>query len=73
MLVREQRVPYPALPAVQAYADFRRFGVLPHAGGTFDQPAQLLEELRVVHAIVVRGEQPKKKRGRRGGGRKARG
>jgi hypothetical protein len=66
MLAREQRVPHPALPAVQAYADFRRFGVLPRAGGTFDQPAGLLEEMRVVHAIVTRAEQPKRKRGRRG-------
>jgi len=43
------KVPVPALAAVTAYADWLRFGVLPYAGGTFDQPAGLMDEFRRVH------------------------
>jgi hypothetical protein len=41
---------------VQAYLDYRRFGMLPRAGGTFDQPAELMEEIRIVAAIVEEAE-----------------
>lgn len=46
----------PLLAPVQAYLDFRRFGVLPRAGGSFDQDAELMDELRVVAAIVEEAE-----------------
>jgi hypothetical protein len=37
---------------VQAYLDFRRFGALPRPGGTFDQPGELLADMRIVADIV---------------------
>ena len=45
--------PARALAPVTAYLDFVRFRTLPRVGGTFDQPAQLMEELRVVADIVA--------------------
>lgn len=65
MLAREQRVPDTPLPPVQAYADFRRFGVLPRAGGSFDQPAGLMADMRLVHGIVSQHEAQERKRGAR--------
>lgn len=38
--------------AVQAYIDLKHFGVLPRAGGTFDQDAELMDELRIVSNTV---------------------
>lgn len=55
MLARGDPIEVP-LAAVQAYADLRNFGGLPRQGGTFDQPADLLEEMRVVAAVVTRHE-----------------
>lgn len=42
--------------------DLRRFGQLPHAGGTFDQPAELLDEMRLVASIVEKAEAAERKR-----------
>jgi hypothetical protein len=36
------------MAAIVAYGDFLRFGVLPRAGGTFDQPGELMIEFRLV-------------------------
>lgn len=38
--------------AVQAYIDLKHFGVLPRSGGTFDQDAELMDELRLVSNTV---------------------
>jgi hypothetical protein len=51
-MVAEGRTPDVPLAAVQAYLDHAVFGALPYAGGTFEQPAWLLEEMRVVAAHV---------------------
>lgn len=40
--------------AVQAYVDLQNFGALPYRGGTFEQPAGLLEEMRIVASEVNR-------------------
>ena len=40
------------MAAVQAYIDLKHFGVLPRAGGTFDQDAALMEDLRFVSNTV---------------------
>jgi hypothetical protein len=37
---------------VQAFLDFRRFGVLPYPGGSFDQPGELMIEMRLVADVV---------------------
>ena len=50
------RCPEIPLPAVQAYGDLRSFGVLPRAGGSFDQPAGLIEEMRYVDSVVRKAE-----------------
>jgi hypothetical protein len=42
--------------------DFRRFGKLPYEGGTFDQPADLLDEMRIVASIVEKAEAADRKR-----------
>ncbi len=42
------------LRAVRAYMSFDFFGALPYAGGAFDQPADLLAEMQLVHSVVVR-------------------
>ena len=57
------------LPEVQAYVDWRRFGVLPHAGGTFDQPAELLAGMRYVAARVEQAEKRRQPKGSSGGGK----
>jgi hypothetical protein len=62
------RLPRDPLRPVQAFLDFRRFGILPHAGGTFDQDAELMEDLRYVAGVVSAAEkaaEPKAKRPRR--------
>lgn len=73
-MAQDGRPPTPALQSVQAYADFLRFGVLPYAGGTFEQPGWLLEEMRTVHGIYQderatierkRAERDKARAGRR--------
>lgn len=48
------KVESPHLAAVTAYADFLRFQALPYAGGTFEQPFGLLDEMRTVHAAYVK-------------------
>lgn len=40
------------LASVQAYVDLELFGALPRAGGAFDQPAELLDEMRYVASVV---------------------
>lgn len=52
--------------------DFRAFGKLPRAGGTFDQPAGLLEEMRTVDSIVRSAERAREKRARQEADRQAR-
>lgn len=47
-------MPERPLAAIVAYADFLRFGALPRAGGTQDQPAGLMRELRIVHSAYTR-------------------
>lgn len=37
---------------MQAFVDHDQFGHLPRAGGTFDQPDELMREMRVVASIV---------------------
>ena len=59
------RVPVPTLRAVTAYADFVRFGHLPYAGGSFDQPARLLEEMRIVDSEYQRVIEQKQNREQR--------
>lgn len=53
----QDRIPDgPLEPGVVAYLDFRRFGVLPHPGGTFAQPHGLMEDLRYVSDQVQAAE-----------------
>lgn len=59
--------------AVQAYVDLRHFGHLPRAGGTFDQPGDLMEELRYVADTVARADRAKAERERRSANRRGRG
>lgn len=40
------------MAAIQAYVDLKHFGVLPRDGGTFDQDAALMDELRLVSNVV---------------------
>lgn len=40
------------MAAVQAYVDLKHFGTLPRAGGTFDQDADLMDDLRLVANTV---------------------
>jgi hypothetical protein len=51
-MVAAGRVPETPLASVQAYVDHMLFGALPRPGGTFDQPAELIEEMRVVASEV---------------------
>lgn len=46
-------MPRRPLAAVVAYVDFLRFGVLPRAGGTFDQPGELMDEFRLVRDTAL--------------------
>lgn len=41
---------------IRAYDDVKTFGALPFAGGFWDQPAQLVTDMRVVAMIVKRVE-----------------
>lgn len=55
----------------------RRFGSLPRAGGVFDQPAHLMEELRIVHDAfndeqAKRAKREQRAAGKTGGKRRAR-
>jgi hypothetical protein len=67
-------LPAAPLTPVTAYLEHERWGVLPYAGGTFDQPADLLAEMSIVKAIVetrrherqkAELEQQARRRGRR--------
>lgn len=40
------------MAAVQAYLDLQHFGSLPYGGGSFDQPAELMDEIRYVAGKV---------------------
>lgn len=44
------------LEPVQAFLDYRRFGCLPFPGGLWNQPAELVDELRIVADIVAEAE-----------------
>ena len=52
-LARSGKTSGPPYAAVSAYADFLRFKVLPFAGGTFQQPLWIMDELRVVHSVYT--------------------
>lgn len=61
------------LVSIYAYAEFRRFGQLPYAGGTLEQPAWLLAEMDVIHSIYVReakADSGGNRRGSRGRGKR---
>jgi hypothetical protein len=47
-------VPEIPLASIAAYAGFVRWGRLPYAGGVFDQPAALLDEMEQIHTIYVK-------------------
>lgn len=74
------KLPARPLPAVAAYLGNQRFGgALPYAGGLFDQPASLIEDMHRVAAIVETardetspGPQTSSKRPRRTSSRRAR-
>lgn len=63
------KVPHPTFMAVTAFADHLRFGQLPYAGGSFDQPAGLMADMRTVagayHAEMEKRENRESKRARR--------
>lgn len=42
------------MAAIVHYADFLRFNALPRAGGTADQPAGIMQDLRIVHSAYTR-------------------
>jgi hypothetical protein len=52
-------MPARMLAPVQAFHDYRMFGVLPRAGGSFDQDALLMEEMRIVAGVVNEDEHAK--------------
>jgi hypothetical protein len=62
------------MAAVQAYLDLQHFGSLPRAGGSFDQPSELMDELRYVagrvEAAREREREKQKKKTERSAGRK---
>lgn len=64
------------MAAVQAYLDLQHFGSLPRAGGSFDQPGELMDELRFVagkvEAARERERDKQKKKAERAAGRKRR-
>ncbi len=39
------------LAPITGFVYWKRFGALPHVGGTFQQPAELLEEMTLVHDV----------------------
>lgn len=51
-MVAAGTVPAAPLPGVRAYLDFRRFGQLARGGGSFEQPAWLMAEMRRVASVV---------------------
>lgn len=51
-MIAAGRVPKTPLAAVAAYVHHLNFGALPYAGGAFDQPAELLDEMTVVASAV---------------------
>lgn len=53
-MVASGKMPATPLASVQAYVDHANFGALPRPGGIFDQPAQLLDEMRYVASVVNR-------------------
>ena len=60
------------LESVTAYLLHERWGVLPYEGGTFGQPAELLDEMWFVKATVESGRQDEQERERDQGNRAAR-
>lgn len=50
------------LPEVTAFLDQRHFGALPHAGGTLDQPAWLMDGMRLIASVVSEEEAREAKR-----------
>lgn len=50
-------MPETPLVSIYAYAEFRRYGQLPYAGGTLEQPAWLLDEMDAIHSIYVKHAQ----------------
>lgn len=55
-LANGRSVKYP-LSSVQAYLDFKRFGVPPFPGGTRAWPADFLDEFNYVDAALKTAEQ----------------
>lgn len=41
------------LPAIRSYCDYVTFGLMPFAGGTFDQPADLMRDFRIISSAVA--------------------
>lgn len=60
------------MAAVQAYVDLKHFGVLPRAGGTFDQDAELMDDLRLVSNTVEAARTRERERLEREAKRKSR-
>ncbi len=58
------KAPDAPLASVVAYLDWRHFNALPYPGGTFDQPARLMGEMRYVHGEVLRQEERSRKAAR---------
>jgi hypothetical protein len=44
------------LLGIRAYDDCKTFGALPYAGGLWDQPAELVDEMRAVANAVKERE-----------------
>lgn len=42
------------MAAIQAWVDNKRFGVMPYAGGSFDQEPWLMREMHQVAVIIER-------------------
>ena len=53
------------MAAVQAYLDLQHFGSLPRAGGSFDQPSDLMDELRFVHGKVEAAREREREKARK--------
>jgi hypothetical protein len=52
-MIGQGNMPKAPLRSVTHYVDWMTFEQLPYAGGTADQPADLMMELRYIHAIVT--------------------
>jgi hypothetical protein len=68
-LARGKLSPDDAHPSVQAFADLRSFGQLPYAGGTYEQPALLMRDLRLIafahekeEGVIAKEEREKARR-----------